>query len=156
MSGNTISSDLGNSRNQAEPEKRFAAVGRVGGKKGGEGLQDGGEGFRLPAVQVQGEYLLPSEEGICMATVEKISIALPADMVALVRDAVGSGEYASSSEVIRDALREWKYKRVLRQRAIDELRAAVQEGLNSGPGENLDIETIIERAKANRHAGHKG
>jgi len=91
-----------------------------------------------------------------MATVEKISIALPADMAALVRDAVGSGEYASSSEVIRDALREWKYKRVLRQRAIDELRAAVQEGLNSGPGENLDIETIIERAKASRHAGHKG
>jgi antitoxin ParD1/3/4 len=61
------------------------------------------------------------------------------------------GEYASSSEVIRDALREWKYKRVLRQKAIDELRAAVQEGLNSGPGENLDIETIIQRAKASRH-----
>lgn len=28
------------------------------------------------------------------------------------------------------ALREWKYKRLLRQKAIDELRAAVQEGLN--------------------------
>ena len=91
-----------------------------------------------------------------MATVEKISIALPPDMVALVRDAVGSGEYASSSEVIRDALREWKYKRVLRQKAIDELRAAVQEGLNGGPGENLDIETIIQRAKASRHADHEG
>jgi len=91
-----------------------------------------------------------------MATVEKISIALPADMAALVRDAVGSGEYASNSEVIRDALREWKYKRVLRQKAIDELRAAVQEGLNSGPGENLDIETIIQRAKARRHADHQG
>jgi Arc/MetJ-type ribon-helix-helix transcriptional regulator len=47
-------------------------------------------------------------------------------------------------------------KRVLRQKAIDELRAAVQEGLNSGSGENLDIETIIQRAKASRHAGHKG
>ena len=90
-----------------------------------------------------------------MATVEKISIALPPDMVALVHDAVGSGEYASSSEVIRDALREWKYKRVLRQKAIDELRAAVQEGLNSGPGENLDIETIIQRAKASRPADHE-
>jgi antitoxin ParD1/3/4 len=91
-----------------------------------------------------------------MATVEKISIALPPDMAALVRDAVGSGEYASSSEVIRDALREWKHKRVLRQKAIEELRAAVQEGLNSGPGENLDIETIIKRAKASRHADHEG
>ena len=91
-----------------------------------------------------------------MATVEKISIALPADMVALVRDAVGSGEYASSSEVIRDALREWKYKRLLRQKAIEELRAAVEEGQKSGPGENLDIEAIIKRAKASRHGGHKG
>ena len=88
-----------------------------------------------------------------MATVEKISIALPPDMAALVRDAVGSGEYASSSEVIRDALREWKYKRVLRQKAIEELRAAVEEGLKSGLGENLDIETIIQRAKASRQAG---
>ena len=88
-----------------------------------------------------------------MATVEKISIALPPDMVALVRDAVDSGEYASSSEVIRDALREWKYKRVLRQKAIEELRAAVEEGLKSGLGENLDIETIIQRAKASRQAG---
>jgi antitoxin ParD1/3/4 len=88
-----------------------------------------------------------------MATVEKISIALPPDMAALVRDAVGSGEYASSSEVIRDALREWKYKRVLRQKAIEELRAAVEEGLKSGPGENLDIEMIIQRAKASRHPG---
>ena len=88
-----------------------------------------------------------------MATVEKISIALPPDMVALVRDAVDSGEYASSSEVIRDALREWKYKRLLRQKAIEELRAAVEEGLKSGLGENLDIETIIQRAKASRQAG---
>ena len=66
---------------------------------------------------------------------------------------MGSGEYASSSEVIRDALREWKYKRVLRQKAIEELRAAVEEGLKSGLGENLDIETIIQRAKASRQAG---
>jgi antitoxin ParD1/3/4 len=88
-----------------------------------------------------------------MATVEKISIALPPNMAALVRDAVGSGEYASNSEVIRDALREWKYKRVLRQKAIEELRAAVEEGLKSGPGENLDVETIIQRAKASRHVG---
>jgi antitoxin ParD1/3/4 len=88
-----------------------------------------------------------------MATVEKISIALPPDMAALLRDAVATGEYASSSEVIRDALRDWKYKRALRHQAIEELRAAVHEGLNSGPGANLDIETIIARAKARRSTG---
>ena len=41
-----------------------------------------------------------------MANVEKISVALPPDMVGLVRKAVESGDYASSSEVIREALRE--------------------------------------------------
>jgi antitoxin ParD1/3/4 len=29
-------------------------------------------------------------------------------MAALLRDAVATGEYASSSEVIRDALRDWR------------------------------------------------
>ena len=46
-----------------------------------------------------------------MANVEKISIALPADMATLVRNAVETGDYASSSEVIREALREWKARR---------------------------------------------
>jgi antitoxin ParD1/3/4 len=96
------------------------------------------------------DFLLPWRWEIDeMATVEKISISLPPDMAALLRDAVATGEYASSSEVIRDALRDWKYKRALRRQA---LREAVQEGLNSGPGTNLDIETIIARAKVRRSA----
>ncbi len=41
-----------------------------------------------------------------MATVEKISIALPPKMVSIVRQAIEIGEYASSSEVVRDALRD--------------------------------------------------
>ena len=57
-----------------------------------------------------------------MSTAEKISIALPAEMVHLIRNAVATGEYASSSEVIRDALRDWTYKRNLRQQGVNELR----------------------------------
>jgi antitoxin ParD1/3/4 len=65
-----------------------------------------------------------------MATAEKISIALPPEMVHLVRGAVATGEYASSSEVIRDALRDWTYKRNLRQQGVTELRRVWQEALN--------------------------
>jgi antitoxin ParD1/3/4 len=57
-----------------------------------------------------------------MPNVGKISIALPPEMVAVVRQAVETGEYASSSEVVRDALRDWTQKRRLRQQGIDELR----------------------------------
>jgi antitoxin ParD1/3/4 len=57
-----------------------------------------------------------------MPAVEKISIALPPELVANIRKAVETGEYASSSDVVRDALQEWTLKRNLRQQSLDELR----------------------------------
>jgi len=65
-----------------------------------------------------------------MVTVEKISIALSPDMVGVFRSAVASGEYASVSEVIREALRDWKLKRKVATLELDELRRLVQEGIN--------------------------
>ncbi len=64
-----------------------------------------------------------------MPNVEKISIALPPEMVAVVRQAVETGEYASSSEVVRDALRDWTQKRNLRQQGIDELRQVWRQAM---------------------------
>lgn len=57
------------------------------------------------------------------STIEKISIALPPEMVASVRQAVNAGEYSSSSEVVREALRDWSHKRQLQQNGIEELRS---------------------------------
>lgn len=57
-----------------------------------------------------------------MPSIEKISIALPTEMVAQLREAVDSGDYASSSEVVRDALREWTQKRNLHRQGLKELR----------------------------------
>lgn len=66
-----------------------------------------------------------------MAKVEKISIALTDEMLASVKEAVASGDYASSSEVIRHALRDWKGQR---ERDVAHLHALVAEGLK-GPFE---------------------
>jgi antitoxin ParD1/3/4 len=63
-------------------------------------------------------------------TAEKISIALPPEMVSTIRSAVDAGDYASNSEVVREALRDWTLKRSLRQRGVAELRAAWQEALD--------------------------
>lgn len=72
-------------------------------------------------------------------TAEKISIALPQEMVQTVRAAVATGEYASSSEVIRDALRDWTHKRSLRMHGLAELRGVWQEALNDKtPGVSAD------------------
>jgi antitoxin ParD1/3/4 len=79
-----------------------------------------------------------------MATAEKISIALPPEMVAVIRSAVATGEYASSSEVIRDALRDWTNKRALRQQGIEELRELWQEALHDKtPG--IAAEEVLDR-----------
>jgi len=74
-----------------------------------------------------------------MATVEKISIALPPEMVAAVRSAVDTGEYASSSEVVRDALRDWSHKRHLQQQGIEALRQVWQQAIqDKSPGQPVD------------------
>lgn len=82
-----------------------------------------------------------------MANVEKISIALTPEMATFVRDAVQSGEYASSSEVIREALRDWKHKRLLQLQNIDELRRLWYEGIESGTGQYQNIEAIKQEAR---------
>ena len=82
-----------------------------------------------------------------MQTIEKISIALPPEMVAEVREAVNGGEYASVSEVVREALRDWKLRRKIEAFELEELRRLVQEGIDSGPGIDADIVFAELRAR---------
>ena len=82
-----------------------------------------------------------------MANVEKVSVALTPEMLAVVREAVESGEYASSSEVMREALRDWKRRRALERIEIEELRRLWQEGLESGPGRFADMAAIKAEAR---------
>jgi antitoxin ParD1/3/4 len=85
-----------------------------------------------------------------MANVEKLSIALTPEMAGLVRGAVESGEYATTSEVVCVALREWKQRRTLQQRDIEELRRLWAEGLASGPGRFQDMDAIKAEARRRR------
>ncbi len=85
-----------------------------------------------------------------MSSVEKISIALPSDMIAMVKAAVTAGEYASTSEVIREALRAWKFKRKVESLEQEELRRLVYEGINSGPG--VDADVVFSRLRAKYEA----
>ena len=79
-----------------------------------------------------------------MSTIEKISIALPLEMVTIVRGAVETGEFASTSEVVRDALRDWTLKRSLRQQGIDELRRVWRQAVEAdGPG--VPADEVLDR-----------
>jgi antitoxin ParD1/3/4 len=48
-----------------------------------------------------------------MPDVYKISIALTGEQIGALRAAVTTGDYATTSEVIREAVREWQRKRQL-------------------------------------------
>lgn len=84
-----------------------------------------------------------------MANVAKMSIALTPEMAAMVTQAVETGEYATSSEVIREALREWNQRRSLMQQEQARLRELWAEGIASGPGQFKSMADI--KAAARRH-----
>ena len=69
-----------------------------------------------------------------MPTAERMTITMPADMAETLRQTVAGGEYASTSEIVREALRDWTRSRDAERRDLEMLRAAIQTGLNSGPG----------------------
>lgn len=82
-----------------------------------------------------------------MPTVEKLSIALTQEMAREIRMAVKNGEYASSSEVIREALRDWHRKRAFQDQEIEELRSLWREGVKSGNGRYGSMEEIKQAAR---------
>lgn len=71
-----------------------------------------------------------------MANVEKLSVTLTEAQAKLVRHAVKSGEFATTSEVIREALRAWQSSRRHDALTADDLRRLWREGLASGQAKN--------------------
>ena len=78
------------------------------------------------------------------SSIEKISIALPPEMVASLRKAVDGGEYSSSSEVVREALRDWNHKRQLQQNGVEELRR-VWQAAREKSGPYVPAEEVMDR-----------
>lgn len=81
-----------------------------------------------------------------MSAIERLTITVPSEMAATVRAAVDGGEYASASEVIRDALRGWMREQDTARRELEELRAAIRAGLESGPG--IPAEEVFAELRA--------
>jgi antitoxin ParD1/3/4 len=96
-----------------------------------------------------------------MANMEKVSIALTSEQVASLRAAVDAGEYATTSEIIREAVRDWQLKRQLRHEDINRLRQLWDAGKASGRAGDVDMKTLRNEARARaasarKTAGHIG
>jgi antitoxin ParD1/3/4 len=85
-----------------------------------------------------------------MPDIERLTITLPTDMAAVIKSAVADGDYASTSEVIREAVRDWKMKRAIRVQEFASLNADIDKGLAdvvAGRVKDFDADAIIARER---------
>lgn len=85
-----------------------------------------------------------------MSNIERVTVALTTEMAAVVKNAVANGVYASSSELIREALRDWQHKQALQAQALQALRAEVQQGIDDktqGRVNDFDAKRIISQGE---------
>ncbi|MBX3499308.1 MAG: type II toxin-antitoxin system ParD family antitoxin [Alphaproteobacteria bacterium] len=64
-----------------------------------------------------------------MSSAAKVSITLPPEMLRLIRRKVRSGAYASTSEVVREAMRDWQHREDERERRLAALDASITRGI---------------------------
>ena len=69
------------------------------------------------------------------------SVALGAPFVEFARRKVESGEFGTTSEVVREAMRQYMHE----DARIQALRREIRKGLDSGPARPFDWDAFIER-----------
>lgn len=82
-----------------------------------------------------------------MPNVEKLSIALTSEQLDIVREAVSSGEYASASEVVQEAIGAWRQKWETRRTETSKLRDLWDEGKASGTPASVDFDQLRLEAR---------
>jgi antitoxin ParD1/3/4 len=65
-----------------------------------------------------------------MTAAEKISVTMTSEMIRVIRKSVESGEFASTSEVLRDALRAWQRERREHAERLAAIRARIRRSLD--------------------------
>jgi antitoxin ParD1/3/4 len=91
-----------------------------------------------------------------MSKIEKVSVALTSEQIASLKAAVETGEYATTSEIIREALRDWQARRELHNEDMKRLRRLWDEGLASGPGQFHDIADLKAEARRRIETARRG
>ena len=96
-----------------------------------------------------------------MQTAAKISITMTPDMLRTVRESVEAGEYASTSEALRDAVRVWQRQRIEDAERLTAIRARIRRSIDdprpSLSAKEAEAEAELEKffAGAPQASGHE-
>lgn len=77
-----------------------------------------------------------------------MTISLSPQQATRIQQAVETGDYASNSEVLRDALRLWEQREEIRALEIAKLKRAYAEGVASGPARAIEADDLLATFKA--------
>lgn len=91
-----------------------------------------------------------------MPDVQKVSVALTGEQIVALKAAVETGEYATTSEIVREAIRDWQFKRELRQKDLKRLRQMWDQGKASGVAEPADFDAARREARRRVAGAAKG
>ena len=80
-----------------------------------------------------------------MSKLERITVTMPQEMAAKLRAAVDRGEYATTSEVVREALRDWDSERERLDAEYREMRRLLDQARSGG---RLPAEEVFGRVRA--------
>jgi antitoxin ParD1/3/4 len=99
-------------------------------------------------LQQEVANITPRRRGVTvMPDVQKVSIALTGEQLVALKAAVETGEYATTSEIVREAIRDWQFKRELRQEDLRRLRQLWDQGKASGASTPADFDNARREAR---------
>lgn len=91
-----------------------------------------------------------------MSRLERITVTMPEEMAARLRAAVETGQYATTSEVVREALRDWTEEQARLESKRELLRREIEKGLEGpfldGPRVMADLRKRVTREAEKRGA----
>lgn len=91
-----------------------------------------------------------------MTTIEKRTVSLPAEHAAYIDKMVGSGSYASASEVVRAGLRALQERDAAVEKWLQKDVAATYDAMKADPARGLPASQVFDEIRAAHAARLKG
>ncbi len=83
-------------------------------------------------------------------SIERMTVTVTPEMALNMRAAMDEGAYASNSEIVREALRDWQHKRRVQASELAALRAeiaAADDDVAQGRVRGFDAEKIVKKGQ---------